>query len=47
MELSSGSAGKAKPLKKFLVIEEIFVPLLVPGGPRPSWRRLVAIILRL
>jgi hypothetical protein len=47
MELSSGSVGKSKLSKKFLVIEEIFVPLLVLGGPRPSWRRLVVNILRL
>jgi hypothetical protein len=32
MELSSGSAGMPKLLKKFLVIKEISVPLLVPGG---------------
>jgi hypothetical protein len=38
---------KLKLSKKFLVIEEIFVPLLVPMGPHPSWRRLVAIILRM
>jgi hypothetical protein len=39
--------GEVEVLEKFLVIEEIFVSLLVPLGPHPSWRRLVAIMLRL
>jgi hypothetical protein len=30
--VSSGLVGKSKLLKKFLVIEEIYAPLLVPGG---------------
>jgi hypothetical protein len=47
MELSSGSAGKSKLSKKFIVIDEISMLLLVTRGPHPSWRRLVANIQRL
>jgi hypothetical protein len=40
-------SGEVEVSKKFLVIEEIFVPLLVPVGLRQFWRRQVAIMLRL
>jgi hypothetical protein len=44
MELSSGSTGKPKLLKKFLVIEEISVPLLVPTRPHQFWKRSAVIM---
>jgi hypothetical protein len=40
-------SGEAKAFEEIHSDRGISVPLLVPGGPCPSWRKLVAITLRL
>jgi hypothetical protein len=45
--LLNGTKVKSKPLMKSLLAEEIFVPVLVPEGPRQYLKKLAVNTLRL
>jgi hypothetical protein len=47
IKLFNGKTARLKLSRKFLVTKRTSVPLSVPVGLRPSWRRLVVIMPRL